>query len=441
MPDLLWAKHAADLLDPQPSAARQRWEQKARPNQLTPPGQWLVWFLLGGRGSGKTRPAAEDHLEYALKNPGVRQAIVAPTFSAARDVCVEGESGLLAIMDDDLRSSVRWNRSIGELFFPNGSQSKLFSSDEPERLRGPQHHRAWFDELAAFKNLQATWDMAMFGLRLGERPQAVVASTPKPLPLVKKLVESRTTVVSRLTTYENLDNLAPTFREQILAQYEGTRLGRQELLGEILEDVEGALWTLAMIDADRIQPAEMPETLVKVVVGVDPPGGRTDCGIIVAGLAENGHAYVFRDATAENSPSAGTWSRKVVHAYVDEKADAVLVERNYGGDMVAHTVRTVPEERGYPSGQWVKIREVNATRGKAVRAEPAQGLYEQHRVHHVGSLGKLEDEMTSWVPGESPESPNRLDALVWCLYDLVISARKTASTGKMKDNRASYRGR
>lgn len=439
-----WASYAADLLDPPARQARARWLETARENQITPPGEWLVWFLLGGRGSGKTRPAAEDHLDFALRNPGVRQAIVAPTFGDGRDVCVEGESGLLAIMDDDLRSAVRWNRSIGELFFPNGSKSKLFSSDEPERLRGPQHHRIWFDELAAFKNLQATWDMAMFGLRLGVHPQVVVASTPKPLPLVKQLVKSPNTVVSRLTTYENLDNLAPTFREQILAQYEGTRLGRQELLGEILEDVEGALWSLDLIEQHRVTPVEVPEDLIRVALGVDPPGGRTECGIVAAGLAKDGRVFVQADLTAEGpnertGPSPATWSRKVVHGYTDLRGDAVVVERNYGGEMVAHTVRTVPEERGYPSGRDVRIKEVNATRGKQVRAEPVVGLYEQNRVFHVGGFGKLESEMTSWVPGESPESPNRLDALVWCLYDLVISARKASSTGKMVDARS--RGR
>lgn len=446
-----WLSYAADLLDPP------TWEPKGRPplepHQVPPAGDWRFWLLEGGRGSGKTEACSRYFVSWMRAHPFSRGRIIAPTLGDAVEACIEGPSGLKAVDPEVVfhpsapgGSKVTW---------PNGSEALVLGTPTPrdvDRLRaGGNRDIDWWEEFAANPMIRAAkkqgdawgqnaWDQAWFGLRSGPRPHAIGSTTPRLSPKYREIRTLPSTVRTHATIDDNPHTNAE-WRAEMKAMYEGTRLGRQELGGELLEDVEGALWTLDMIEADRITPAQVPENLVKVVVGVDPPGGRTECGIVSVGLAPNGHVYVLRDATAENRPSAGDWSKKVIRTYTDEQADAVVVERNYGGDMVAHTIRTVPEERGYPSGAWVKIREVSATRGKAVRAEPAQGLYEQHRVHHVGSLPKLEDELTSWVPGESPESPNRLDALVWCLWDLVISARQTASTGKMGDARRSHRGR
>lgn len=440
-----WAlERAAEILDPTP------WQRTGRPellpHQIPPSGSWDLWLLEGGRGSGKTEGAASYYAQYMRAHPGARGRIIAPTFSDAVESCVTGPSGLMAV--DPGCTFHPSDPGGGKMRWPNGSEALVFGTPTPrdvDRFRaGGNRDLDWWEELAANPMIRVekadnnAWDQAQFGLRRGPHPHSIASTTPRPSKKYREIRALATTVLTHATLKDNPHTNAE-WREKMLAIYEGTRLGRQEIGGELLEDVEGALWTLEMIDADRIAPAHLPENLIKVVVGVDPPGGRTECGIIVAGLAANGHVYVTRDATAENSPSAGTWSKKVIRAYADAKADAVVVEKNYGGDMVTHTIRTVLEERGYPSGENVKIREVNATRGKAVRAEPVQGLYEQHRVHHVGALAKLEDEMTGWVPGESGYSPNRLDALVWDLFDLVISARKTSSAGKMVDARS--RGR
>jgi len=365
---------------------------------------------LAGRGAGKTRTAAEWLAYNAIREPGTRWAIVAPTYASARDTCVEGESGILTVLRryGALRN---WNRSIGEIDLINSSKIKLFSGDEPERLRGPQHHGAWVDELASFRYADA-WDQLQFGLRLGTQPQTVVTTTPKPKALIKQLTNRRdgSVVITRGSTFDNKDNLAPAALAELLARYDGTRLGRQELYGELVEDVDGALWTVSLIEQHRVNV--LPANIVRRVVAVDPAVTANDTsdetGIIVACRDMIGNGYVEHDYSMRGRPDA--WARRVVDAYDEHQADAIVIEVNQGGDLVAQTLRTIRPQ--------LAIREVRASKGKKLRAEPISAMYEQGRIHHVGSLAILEDQMCSWTP-DDPKSPDRLDALVWAMTDLM----------------------
>jgi len=387
--------------------ARFRWKLQARPNQLPPEGDWLTWLLLAGRGFGKTRTGAEEISDYCRRNPNTRIALVGPTNTDVRDTMVEGESGLLSVLPSEVIQS--WNRSLAsiELDLVNGCHLKGFSAERPGRLRGPQHHRAWADELAQWPDAE-TWDMLMFGMRLGERPQVIVTTTPRATPLVRSIMGAPNTWTTRGSTYDNLANLAPTLASQILAKYEGTRIGRQELYAEVLDDVEGALWTWPLIDAQRV--AEAPD-LDRVVVAVDPAGGTSEdndeTGIIVCGKAGEDF-YVLADRSCRETPHG--WALRVLDAYDEFSADRIVAEKNYGGDMVSSTIRSERPD--------VPITVVTASRGKRQRAEPISALYEQGHVHHVGILELLEDQLTSWVP-DSGRSPDRLDALVWALHDLT----------------------
>lgn len=351
---------------------------------------------------------------YGLAHPESRIGIVAPTYADARDTCVEGDSGLLRILPP---AAVKvWNRSLGELILTNGTRYKLFSADEPERLRGPQHHRMWFDEMAAWKYAQATFDMAMFGLRLGEHPQAVVATTPKPIPLVKELLKRRNAdvVVTRGSTFDNAANLAPAALAQLRARYEGTRLGRQELEAEVLDDTPGALWTRDRIEALRVDAA--PKALERVAVAVDPAAtseeGSDETGIVVSARGTDGHGYVLADLSMRGTP--GQWGRRVVSAFVDFGADRIIGEVNNGGEMVEHVIRTVALEMGVE----IAYKAVHASRGKITRAEPVAAMYEQGRYHHVGAFPTLEDQLCTYVAGAGQKSPDRMDALVWGATEL-----------------------
>lgn len=403
-----------DECDGEPHAGQPNKHARA-PSQLPPDGDWLVWLIQAGRGWGKTRVGAEWIKARALEQPGTRWAVVAPTFGDARDTCVEGESGLLAVLPDDRVAN--WNRSMGELFLANGSRIKCFSADEPERLRGPQHHGAWCDELAAWRYPDA-WDQLQFGLRLGDMPRTVVTTTPKPTRLVKALAERTDVHVTRGATFDNAANLSAAALAELRARYEGTRMGRQELYGELLDDVEGALWTHAMID-DHRRP--MPE-LVRVVTAIDPAvtsGEDSDeTGIIVAGIGTDGDGYVVADRSGKFTPDA--WARRAVAAHDEHQGDRVVAEVNNGGDLVELTLRAVD-----PS---VPYRKVTASRGKRLRAEPVAALYEQGRIHHVGVFDKLEEQMLTWTP-ESGDSPDRLDALVWALTDLMLTESKARRRG------------
>jgi len=388
------------------------WEiDQARNEQKAPEGEWSVWLYVAGRGAGKTRTAAEWLAKQAIVNRGTRWAIVAPTFGDGRDTCVEGESGVQSVLNR--YGAIRaYNRSQGQIRLRNGSIIQIFSGEEPERLRGPQHHGGWVDELAAFRYAQQAWDQLQFGLRLGSHPRTVVTTTPKPQPLLKRLIgrTDGTVVVTRGSTFDNAANLAPSALAEFVARYEGTRLGRQELHGELLEDVDGALWSYAVIENSRVD--SLPHDVVRRVVAVDPAitnnADSDETGIIVCSRDSNGHGYVEADLSMRGTPN--DWAKAVIQAYDDYQCDSIIVETNQGGDMVANTLRTIR--------QALPIREVHAKVGKRLRAEPISSQYEQGRVHHVGNLQTLEDQMTTWTP-DDPKSPDRLDALVHGLTDLM----------------------
>lgn len=412
----------ASLTEDQCEALLHDWRFLARERQLAPEGDWQTWLILAGRGFGKTRTGAEWTREQ-IKAGAKRIHLIAPTASDARDVMVEGESGLLSVcwagdktVTGDMLGRPSYEPSKRRLTWANGAIATLFSAEEPERLRGPQAEVLWADELASWKYLRDTWDMAMFGLRLGDRPRTCITTTPKPLPLLKEIIADPRTVVTRGSTFDNATNLAPTFLKAIKDKYEGTRLGRQELNAEILDDLPGALWTRDAIDGHRVRVA--PE-LQRVVISIDPSGtkGTSDdgdeIGIVAAGLGVDGRAYVLADRTCKLSPDG--WGRRAVNAYHEFGADRIVAERNFGGAMVEHVIRTIDKTAAY--------KEVTASRGKVARAEPVAALYEQGRVSHVGSMPELEDQMCQIAPegfvGDG--SPDRADALVWALTELMLN--------------------
>jgi phage terminase large subunit-like protein len=413
----------AGLTDKDCQALLHDWRVFARPNQTEPEGDWQNWMILAGRGFGKTRTGAEwvrEQVKAGVKRVG----LIAPTASDARDVMVEGESGLLAVCwagdrtdDGEPLGRPAYEPSKRRLTWQNGAVATMFSAEEPERLRGPQHERIWADELAAWKYLRETWDMAMFGLRLGDRPRTCITTTPKPLPVVREIAKDERTVVTRGSTFDNAGNLAPSFLRAIEDKYAGTRLGRQELNAELLDDVPGALWTRDMIDEAR-KGVRLPD-MSRIVVSIDPSGTRGDedegdsIGIIVAGKGVDGIGYIMADRTCKLSPDG--WGRRSVAAYHEFKADRIIAERNFGGAMVEHVIRTIDRSVSYS--------EVVASRGKIVRAEPVAALYEQGKVRHVAGMERLEDQMCSMTSdgylGEG--SPDRVDALVWALTELMVT--------------------
>lgn len=377
----------------------------ARSDQLLPPWDFFVWVAQAGRGWGKTRVGSETTRIWVRDYPLVN--LIGATADDARDIMIEGESGILAVCPKAERPVYR--KSDRYLLWPNGAKSLIFTADEPDRLRGKQHMKLWADEVAAWRRPES-WDQAMLGLRLGDKPQAIVTTTPRPTPLVKALVADPRNHVTRGTTYDNRANLAPDFFRKIITKYEGTRLGRQELNAEILEDTPGALWTLSRIDALRV--GKVP-TLVRIVVGIDPATTSTeeadDTGIVVAGIGQDGHGYVLDDASTKASPHG--WASAAVEMYHRHQADRIVAEANQGGEMVSHTIRTVDST--------VPVTLVHASRGKQTRAEPVAAFYEQGKVHHVGTFPTLEDQMATWTP-DAPRSPDRMDALVWALTNLML---------------------
>ncbi|MDX3928860.1 MAG: terminase family protein [Shinella sp.] len=389
------------------------WQNRARKDQRPPPGDWRVWLLMGGRGSGKTRAGAEWVHDTASKTPGLRIALVAETLGDAREVMIDGVSGICRIARErrpDFEASRR------RLVWPNGSIGQIFSSEDPESLRGPQFHLGWCDELGKWKHAQETWDMLQFGLRLGEHPQVLVTTTPRPVPLLRALAGDPKTAVRRIRTEDNAKNLSAGFLGAMAERYGGTRLGRQELGGELIADREDALWQRERIEAARVRH---PGPLSRIVVAVDPPAtasAASVCGIVVAGLDEAGRAVVLADCSVTGASPAG-WAGAVARAFRRFDADRVVAEINQGGDMVAATLRSI--EAALP------VSTVRATRGKWLRAEPVAALYEQGRVLHAGSFPELEDQMCDFGPDglSSGRSPDRLDALVWALTALVLERR------------------
>ena len=401
---------------------RYEWILTARPDQL-PPEEYFVWMLMGGRGSGKTRAGAEDTWWPAYVEPQ-RIALVGPTNNDVRKTCFEGESGLLARIPEHL--IINYNRTSLELWVRTrtGGESYYvgYSAEEPERLRGPQHHRAWCDELGAWdpKKAEDTWDNLMFGLRLGSHPTVLVTTTPRPRPMIRKIIEDPSTVVSRASTYDNADHLPKSVLEQFRKKYEGTRLGRQELDAELLDDVVGALWIPeSVLYLDDDDPCD---ELLSVVVAVDPSGSPNgdEVGIVVAGKRSEDEFVVLEDSSVQGSPAE--WARAAVRAYEKYQADCIVAEVNFGGAMVESTIRNVSEN--------VSFRAVRASRGKVVRAEPIAALYEQGRVLHRRGLQKLEDQMLQ-MTGEGyvgSGSPDRVDALVWALTHLSGGRRRRDQT-------------
>lgn len=385
---------------------------KARKNQIRPDGDWRYWLVQAGRGFGKTRTGSEAIRE--LVSEGYRRIhLVGATAGDVRDVMIQGESGLLNCFPPHQRPLYEPSKRL--ITFHTGAVAIAFSADEPERLRGPQCEAFWADELAAWRFGQDAWDNLLFGFRLGNDPRGVITTTPKPIQLLKDIIADPHTHVTRASSYENRANLAPAFFDSIIRKYEGTRLGRQELEAELLEDIPGALWTRGMIDATRIKLSDIKwDLMLRIVVAIDPAvtaGESSDAtGIIVAGLTDTGHVIIIDDLTMKGSPFE--WATVATAAYSRYKADRIIGEVNNGGDLVEGNIRGVAPNVSY--------RSVRASRGKMVRAEPVAALYEQRRVHHVGAFPQLEDEMCAWVPGSSMRSPDRMDAMVWAVTDLVV---------------------
>ena len=427
------AKLLASLTDDECEALVHDWRFLARPQQIAPDGDWQTWLILAGRGFGKTRTGAEWVRSKVMAGAS-RIALIAPTASDARDVMIEGESGLLSVCwsGDRTRTGEMLGRPAYEpskrrLTWENGAVATAFSAEEPERLRGPQHECLWADELAAWKYLQDTWDMAMFGLRLGDKPQSLITTTPKPLKIFKTLIMDPKTVVTRGSTFDNAANLAGTFLKAIKDKYEGTRLGRQELYAEVMEEAEGALWTRQMVEDARYN-GPMPE-MVRVVISVDPAitskEDSDETGIVAAGLGRDGLGYVLADRSGRYTP--GEWAKIAVQLYRDMGADRIVAEGNQGGEMVRHTIKT----------EWASapITIVHASRGKAARAEPVQALYEQNKVRHWKGFPTMEDQLCTWEPLSGMPSPDRLDALVWALTELMVKDKApVAASGATRRN-------
>jgi phage terminase large subunit-like protein len=391
-------------------ALRGTWRRQARPEQLPPPGEWTTWVFNGGRGSGKTRSGAQWVNERVETGVARFIHLVAPTAADCRDVMLEGPAGILTISPPHLRPV--YQPSLRKLTWPSGAQGLLFSSDEPDRLRGPQCDTCWIDELCAMRQATEVLDNMYFGLRVGKDPRCLITTTPRPLKCFKALLarDGQDVVVTRSSSYANRENLAPAFFASIVGKYAGTRLGRQELEAELLLDTPGSLWHLERIEELRVRVA--PQPLERVVVAIDPAvtfGPDADeTGILVVGLGAAG--YVLDDLSGRFPPEE--WARKAIGAYRRNCADRIVAEINNGGAMVESTLRGVDPSIPYTA--------VHASRGKLTRAEPVSALYEQGKVHHVGIFGPLEDQMTSYDGSRAGASPDRLDALVWGLTALML---------------------
>lgn len=384
---------------------RYAWINNARPNQLPPPGEWRTWLILAGRGFGKTRTGAETVRNWIKSGRYRRIALMSKTIGEARSVMVEGVSGLLEIHPPLERPL--FERARHQLIWPNGTLATLYGADHFERLRGPQFDAAWIDELAKFRYPEEAWSQLMLALRLGADPRCIVTTTPRPIPLIEKLLIRDDVVVTKGTTFENRSNLAPAYLDQIVKQFEGTRLGAQELYAQILTEQQGALWQRALIRYQEppYDAAGIPK-LIRIVVAIDPATTHheesDETGIVIAGLSADKCAYVLEDLSGRLSP--GDWGQRVCEAYWRLKADRVVAEVNKGGDLVERILRGLDPTIPYKA--------VRATRGKFTRAEPIAALYEQSRVFHTHPLSLLETQLCTYVPGISTKSPDRL--MLWC---------------------------
>lgn len=393
-----------------------QWPETTRAKQRPPDSaDWFCYLLRSGRGFGKTFTGANWVIQRAYEMPDYPIALIGQTKGDVRDTMVEvGESSILGQSPDWFRPE--YQPSKRRVVWPNGAIAMLYSGDEPDQLRGPEHGSAWVDELAKFKYPKKTWDMMELGLRLGPKPQVVVTTTPRPIPIIRRLLDDSGVIDVIGSTYENVDNLADRYLDRVKRQYEGTRLGEQELYGKVLDDVPGALWTRDLLEQYRVH--EIVEC-TRLVVAIDPAVTATEesseTGIVAAGIGTSDlHGYVLDDFTLRGSPDQ--WARRAVDAYWELEADCIVAEVNNGGDLVESNIKTVDSR--------VKVKQVRAARGKYNRAEPVAALYEQGKVHHVGLHAALEDQMCTWVQGE--KSPDRLDALVWALKDLMLGRSNRA---------------
>jgi len=426
-----------DLTDEEADDLLHTWELWARPNQLEPErvlpnGEfWTIWLILAGRGFGKTRCGAETVIKWAKEGHCKRIALIAEDSADARDVMVEGESGIMACSPRDFRP--KYEPSKRRLTWPNGAQATLFSAEDYDSLRGPQFDGAWCDELCKWRYAQEAWDNLMFGLRLGDHPRVIVTTTPRPIRLLKDIILRSDTAITKGNTRENLVNLAPPFVKAVIEKYEGTRIGRQELNAEILDDVPGALWSRPMIDEARIRPVDSQTPIAlphfeRIVVSVDPAKevgeAAAETGIMVVGKDSNGHGYLLEDLSLNGSPEE--WGRAAVIGLDEWAADMIVYEANQGGEMVAAVLRAAArslKEEGLRTADFVPLKAVHATRGKYVRAEPVSQLYEQKKVHHVGYFPELEDQLCEYTPdGSMGYSPDRMDALVWGITELMVGS-------------------
>lgn len=416
----------ADLTEEQHKELQWDWSFWGRPEQQEPPGDWNTLLVLAGRGFGKSAAGSQMIRSWACGSTPLaagrysRFALIAETAADARDVMVEGVSGILAAHPPDYRPL--YEPSKRRLTWKNGAIGTLFNATEPDQLRGPNFDAAWLDELAKFQYSRDTWDMLQFALRIGDHPRVIVTTTPRPIPIIKELLAASSTKVVRGSTMDNRGNLAPSFLKQIQARYAGTRLGRQELNAEVLDDNPNALWTRDIIERNTVKQADVP-AMTRIVVAIDPSGTKgndegDDIGIVAAGRGVDGKLYVMQDATVQASPAM--WGAKAVKLYHELRADMIVAERNYGGAMVEHVIRTVDPT--------VPYKEVTASRGKWIRAEPVASLYERNLCRHVGALPQLEDEMCAFgLDGLADgKSPNRLDAMVWAATELMLQETRGA---------------
>ncbi len=395
------------------------WESWARPEQLEPPGSWSIWLYLAGRGSGKTRTGAEWIKSRVKRGKGRHIALISQSAADARDVMVEGEAGILAIYSDRDPNRPKYEPSKRRIVWPNGAQATIYTAEDPDQLRGPSHDTAWTDEIAAFRNVPDVWSNLMLGLRLGDS-RCFISTTPRAIKFIKDLVAPGRTdvVISHGRTRDNFENLSTPFLNEIITKYEGTRLGRQELEAEILEDIEGALWSRSILDRNRVK--EAPKEMVKIIVSIDPTvataENATETGIIVMGKTADNHGYCLADRSLTASPLG--WAKAGVQAYHDFSANKIVAEKNNGGEMVNLTIQTMAEKNRTTI---VPVTLVWASRGKLIRAEPVAALDEQKKLHMVGSFPKLEDELCTYE-GEG-NSPNRLDAYVWAATELLVDRK------------------
>lgn len=420
------------LTEDEASELEYRWPFWARPDQLPPPGEWTTWLCLSGRGWGKTRVATEWVRMQVESGQASRIALVGETAADVRDVMVRGDSGFLSCSPPWFRPKYIGSRR--RLEWPNGAYALLFNATEPDQLRGPQFDCAAVDELAKFEYAQATWDMLQFGMRLGAHPRQIVTTTPRPIKTLLSIMRDPGTVLTTGSTFDNRENLAPTFLDTIRRRYEGTRLGRQELYADVLDDTPGALWTRAQLDRSLV--TRLPP-MKRVVIGVDPSISSSEdadaAGIVCAGLGSDNRYYILEDGTREQA-TPDQWGKAVVKMFDSQHADRVAAEKNQGGEMVGFVVATAAQAlraQGTRPSSTINVHLVSAKRSKYLRAEPVSALYEQGRVSHAAPFPSLEDEMCTYVPGNSQDSPNRLDAMVYAVTDLMTTEEYVSYSGPL----------